>query len=205
MWANYAASDLLTWLQSAETAKERWAQLGITQDTRPGWLLLDAACGSGVGSFILAQADPNTRVVAFDLPKVLAIASQVAENMGVREQVSFHPGNLLTDEFPDEQFDVVLFGAILYYFKPEEVIAVLRRAHHALKSDGLVVIRSLIADEERCQNEMALVLALELLHDAPHGEVYTFSEYKDFLETAGFADVSQRGEQLVSAKKYAVK
>ena len=33
---------------------------------------------------------------------------------------------------------------------------------------------------------MALVLAIELLHDAPHGEVYTFSEYKAFLETAGF-------------------
>jgi ubiquinone/menaquinone biosynthesis C-methylase UbiE len=205
MWASYAAVDLLTWSQSAATAHERWTQLGITEDTRPGWLVLDAACGSGVGSFVLAQADPNTRVIAFDFPKVLDIASQVAENMGVREQVNFHPGNLLTDEFPDEQFDVVLFGAILYYFKPEDVIAVLRRAHHALKSDGLVVIRSLIADEERCQNEMALVLALELLHDAPHGEVYTFSEYKDFLETAGFTDVSQLGEHLISAKKFAVK
>jgi C-methyltransferase len=201
MWANYAAADLLTWSQSAETTRERWTQLGITKDTRQGWLVLDAACGSGVGSFVLAQTDPNTRVIAFDFPKVLAIASQVAEKMGVREQASFHPGNLLTDEFPAEQFDVILFGAILYYFKPDDVIAILRKAHHALKSDGLVVIRSLIADEERCKNEMALVLALELLHDASHGEVYTLSEYKAFLENVGFTDVSQRGEFLISAKK----
>jgi hypothetical protein len=48
---------------------------------------------------------------------------------------------------------------------------------------------------------MALVLALELLHDAPSGEVHTFSEYKAFLETAGFADVSQCGDFLISAKK----
>lgn len=205
MWASYAAADLLTWPQRAVTAHERWTQLGITKDTKPGWLVLDAACGSGVGSFVLAQADSSTRVIAFDFAKVLAVASQVAEMMGVREQVSFHPGNLLTDELPDAQFDVVLLGAILYYFKPEDVIALLRRLYHALKSDGLVVIRSLIADEDRCQNEMALVLALELLHDAPHGEVYTFSEYRDFLETAGFTDVNQRGESLISAKKYTLK
>jgi ubiquinone/menaquinone biosynthesis C-methylase UbiE len=201
MWANYAAADLLTWSQSAVTAHERWTQLGITQDTSAGWLVLDAACGSGVGSFVLAQADPNTRVIALDFAKVMAITSQVAEMMGVHEQVSYHPGNLLTDEFPDEPFDVVLFGAILYYFKPEDVIAVLQKALNALKSDGLVVIRSLIADEERCQNEMALVLALEFLHDTPDGEVYTFSEYKGFLETVGFTDVTQWGDFLISAKK----
>ena len=96
---------------------------------------------------------------------------------------------------------MVLFGAILYYFGPEDVTTALRKAHRALKSGGLVVIRSLIADEGRCQNEMALVLALELLHDAPCGEVYTFSEYKAFLESAGFADVAQCGDFLISAKK----
>jgi len=201
LWANWAAPALLTWPRSAETARERWTQLGITEDTRPGWLVLDVACGSGVGSFVLAQADPTTRVFALDFPKVLAIAFQVAEMMGIREQVNFCPGNLLLDEFPDEQFDVVLFGAILYYFKSDDVTAILRKAYHALKSDGLVVIRSLIADEERCQNEKALLVALEIFHDAPHGEVYTFSEYKGILETEGFTDVTQRGEFLISAKK----
>jgi hypothetical protein len=49
---------------------------------------------------------------------------------------------------------------------------------------------------------MALLLAIEFLHDAPHGEVYTFSEYKAFLETVGFTDVTQWGESLISAKKY---
>ena len=203
LWANGAAPALLTWPQRAETARERWTQLGITEDTRPGWQVLDVACGSGIGSFVLAQADPNTRVFALDLPKVLVIASQVAEMMGIREQVSLCPRNLQTDDFPDEQFDVVLFGAILYFFSPDDVTAALRKAYHALKSDGLVVIRSFIADEERCQDELALVMGLEILHNAPHGEVYTFSEYRNFLETAGFTDVTQRGEFLISAKKYA--
>ena len=202
MWANYAAADLLTWPQSVVTAQERWTQLGITKDTRPGWLVLDVACGSGVESFVLAQADPHTRVVALDFPKVLSIATQVAEMMGIREQVSFLPGNLHAVEVPVEQFDAVLFGAILYYFNSEDVTAALRKTYHALKPGGLVVIRGVIADEERCQNEMALLGAIELLHDAPDGEVYAFSEYKAFLETVGFTDVTQYGDFLISAKKY---
>ena len=167
MWANFTASDLLTWPQQAEMARDRWTQLGITKETRPGLHILDAACGSGVGSFVLAQADPTAHVTALDFPKVLAIAAEIAERMGIREQVTFRSGNLLTVEFPTEQFDVILFGAILYYFNSDEVNAVLRKAYHALKPDGLVVIRSLIADEERCQAEIALLLAVELLHDAP--------------------------------------
>jgi len=203
LWTGNTASDLLTWPQRAKTARERWTQVGITAGTRQGLRVLDVACGSGVGSFVLAQADPTTHVTALDLPKVLAIAAQVAETMGIREQVTFLPGNLLEVEFPAEQFDIVLFGAILYYFSPDNVTAVFRKAHHALKSGGLVVIRSITADEERCQDEMASLLALELLHDAPNGEVYTCSEYKTFLDASGFTDVTQHSNYLISGKKCA--
>ena len=179
--ADLTASDLVTWPRRAETARERWAQLGISAEIRRGLRILDAACGCGVDSFVLAQADPSARVTALDLPKVLAIAAQVAAHMGVREQVTFCPGNLLEVDLPAGEFDVVLFGAILYYFSPDNVTAVLRKAWHALVPGGLVVIRTIIADEERCQDEMALLMAVELLHDAAQGKVYTFSEYNAFL------------------------
>jgi 2-polyprenyl-3-methyl-5-hydroxy-6-metoxy-1,4-benzoquinol methylase len=201
LWADLTASDLVTWPRRVETARERWAQLGISAETRRGLRILDAACGSGVDSFVLAQADPAARVTALDLPKVLAIAAQVAEDMGVREQVTFCPGDLLEADLPDGEFDIVLFGAILYYFGPDKVTAVLRKARHVLAPDGLVVIRSIIADQDRCQDETALLMAVELLHDAAEGDVYTSSEYKAFLDAAGLADVTQHGNRLISARK----
>jgi len=149
LWANLTGSELLAWPHGAETARERWAQLGITGETRRGLHILDVACGSGVGSFALAQMDPTARVTALDLPKVLAVAAQVAEQMGVRDQVTFCPGDLRTAEFPAGQFDVALFGSILYYFNRDTVMAVLRKAHQTLKGGGIVVIRTFIADEER--------------------------------------------------------
>lgn len=200
-WSSYTASDLLTWPLRAKIARERWTQVGITAETRQGLHILDVACGSGVGSFVLAQDDITTHVTALDLPKVLAIADQVAEKMGIREQVTFLAGNLLEVEFPTEQFDLALFGAILYYFSPDDVTTVFRKAYQALKPDGLVVIRSIIADEERCQDETALLMAVELLHDSINGEVYTLSEYKIFLAASGFVDVTRHSDNLISAIK----
>lgn len=201
LWANLTGSELLTWPQGAVTARERWAQLGITGETRRGLHILDVACGSGVGSFALAQMDPTARVTALDLPKVLAVAAQVAEQMGVRDQVAFCPGDMRTAEFPAAQFDVVLFGAILYYFSPDNVTAILRKVHQALKHGGIVVIRTFIAAEERCQDEMALLMAIELVHDAADSEVYTFAEYKAFLDASGFMDATQHSNRLISAKR----
>ena len=201
VWAGLTAAELASWPLRVETARERWALLGITPQTRPGLRVLDVGCGYGVGSFVLAQADPTARITAFDLPKVLAVAAQIADQMGIRDQVTFCPGNLLTSEFPAEQFGIVLFGAILYYFSPASVTDLLRKAHRALAPGGRVVIRTIMADEERCQDEMAVWIAVELLHDAPDGDVYTFSQYKVFLEASGFTEVTQQSNRLISATK----
>jgi len=201
LWVNYAASQILSWPTLAETARERWAQVGITPESRPGLHVLDAACGVGITGFALAQADPTGRVTAFDLPKVLEVAARVADQMGVRQQVTLYRGSLVAGDFPPGPFDVVIFGAILYYFRPERVVAVLRKALGALTPAGQVVIRTWMADEERCRDENALLLAVEFLHDAPEGEMYTYSEYKTFLEAAGFGDVERRSDYLISATR----
>jgi hypothetical protein len=49
---------------------------------------------------------------------------------------------------------------------------------------------------------MALLMAVDLLHDAAQGEVYTFSEYKAFLDASGFTDVTQHSNRLISGRKH---
>lgn len=201
LWAQYSAPDILTWPQTAETAREMWGTLGISKETKPGVHILDVACGHGVKSLVLAQADPDARVTGLDFEKVLEVTARVAEAMGVAKQVTFRSGDILTADFGAEQFDIVLFGTILYYFNHKQVEEILQRAHKALKPGGLVVIDSRIADEERCEAEMALMIAFELFIIAPESAVYTFSEYKGFLEEAGFTNVAQQSDRLISAKK----
>jgi len=201
LWAQDLANALLNWPQRAEKAWGIWETLGISSETKPGLHILDAACGHGVKSFVLAQDDPDASVTALDFPKVLELAAEVAEGMGVAKQLTFLPGDVLTADFGTGQFDIIFFGAILYFFNPEQVRGILQRAHKALKPGGLVVINETIADEERCQNEVALMVAFQLFIFAPQSKVYTFSEYKDLLEKEGFTNVTQHSELLISAVK----
>ena len=200
-WASFTAQDLIIWPRIAEKARESWKTMGVDRETRPGLRILDVASGSGAKSFVLAQDDSDAHVTALDLPQVLEVSAQIAEAMGVAQQVSFLPGNMMTTQLPSNQFDIVRFGAILYYFNPDQVKVVLHKAYEALRPNGLVVIGTLIADEERCRSEMALLGAVELFNVAPHSQVYSFSEYKGFLEATGFSEVSCHTETMISAIK----
>jgi SAM-dependent methyltransferase len=201
VWAGLAAVELATWQQDADIARRRWAEVGVGRQSFPGARLLDLACGSGLDGFVLAQDDYSVHVTAVDFAQVLAVAVQLASLMGVRQQVSVRQGDLLTIDLPRASFDLARLGAVLYYFDRRQVRAVLEKALAALKPDGLLVISSLMADEERCQSEMALLLAVEFLHDAPRGEVYTYTEYKGFLEAAGFIGVTRHTDYLASARR----
>lgn len=201
VWAGLAAVELATWRQDADTARRRWAEVGAGRQSFPGAHLLDLACGSGLDGFVLAQDDYAVHVTCVDFAQVLAVAVQLANLMGVRQQVALRHGDLLTVDLPPASFDVARLGAILYYFDPRQVRTVLEKAYLALRPDGLLVISSLMADEERCESEMALLLAVEFLHNAPRGEVYTFSEYKAFLQAAGFVAITRHSDYLASARK----
>jgi len=201
LWVSYVAPYLVLWPDLAEVARTRWDAVGVNAESITSAHILDVACGSGVKSFVLAQADPAVRVTVIDSPKVLEVTARIAEAMGVAAQVTYLSGDVLTIDLGTEQFDIVLLGNILHYFPPSEMQAILRKAHQALKPRGLVAIDDGVADEERCQAEHVLLAAVEMVNSAPYAEFHTFSEYKEFLESVGFTQVTLHGERPVSARK----
>ena len=175
--------------------------MGIDRQTWPGLSILDVASGSGTKSYVLAQDDPKLHVTVLDRPQVLEVSAQIADAMGVTEQVSYLPRDLMTTQLPSNQFDMIFFGAILYYFNPDQVKIVLQKAYNALRPNGMVVIGTLVTDEERYRSEKALLLAVELFNVAPYSNVYSFTEYKGFLEATGFSEVHCHTETKISAIK----
>ncbi len=201
LWVSYVAPYLILWPGLAEVARRRWEAVGVNVHTWAGAHVLDIACGSGVKSFVLAQADPTVRVKAVDTPKVLAVTAQIAEAMGIATQVDYQSGDVLTMDMGSEQFDIVLLGNILHYFPPDQMQALLRKARRALKPGGLVVIDDGVLDEERCQAEDVLLSAVEMVNSAPYAEFHTFSEYKELLESVGLTQVRLHGDRPVGARK----
>ena len=201
LWVSYAAPYLLLWPELAEIVRRRWAAAGLTGETLSGAHVLDVACGGGVKSFVLARADSTVRVLAVDSPKVLAVTAQIAQAMGVAAQVSYESGDVLHMDLGSEQYDIVLLGNILHFFPASQIQGMLGKIHQALRVGGLIVVDDGVLDEERCQAEQVLLSAVFLVNSAPYGQFYTFSEYRKFLEQAGFRQVMLHGERPVTARK----
>ena len=201
LWVSYAAKCLPLWPELAETMRSRWEAAGVTGQTIPGAQVLDVACGAGVKSFMLAQADPTVRVMAVDTPKVLAVTAQIAEAMGVAAQVSYQASDVTRMELGSTQFDLALLGNILHFFHTDQVQDILRKVHRSLRFGGLVVIDDGFLDEERGPAEQVLMSAVELVNTAPHAAFYTFSQYQEWLVGVGFTRVMLHGYRPVSARK----
>lgn len=201
LWVSYVAPYLILWPELAEVARKRWEAVGVRAESMPSAQILDIACGSGVKSFVLAQANPAVRVTVLDSPKVLEVTSRIAEAMGTGVQVTYRSGDVLEIDLGIDQFDIVLLGNILHYFPSDQMQAILRKTSRALKPGGLVVIDDGVLDEERYQAEDVLLAAVEMINSAPYAEFHTFSEYKDALESVGFTQVALHGTRPVSARK----
>lgn len=201
LWASYTAQFLMRWPELAEIVRKRWDAAGVAAQAVSDAHVLDVACGSGVKSFVLAQTDLTVHVMAVDTPKVLAVTARVAEAMGVGDQVSYQSGDVLHMDLGREQFDIVLLGNILRFFSASHIQGILRKVHQALRFGGLIVVDDDVLDEERRQAEEVLLTAVFLLNSAPHGEFYTFSEYREILEQVGFTQVTLHGERPVTARK----
>ncbi len=90
--------------------------------------ILDAGCGSGSMSRLLAKHYPGASVTGFDLNTdyvAYARARAAAEGLG---NVVFEPGDLQAKPFDDASFDAVWSQFVLYFLpRPEDAVRELRR------------------------------------------------------------------------------
>jgi len=199
LWVSYAAPARLQWPDLAPRVREQWTAAGITPSAFPGARILDLGCGAGYKSFSFLQADPSAHVIALDRPKVLDVAKDIAEAMGVLHQVTFASSDV-ADALFDQTFDIVLFGSLLHYYDDATATDLLRKARRSLRSAGIVVINARIVDEER-SDSLALLSAIDVNNCAPFAQHRTFGEYRHLLASAGFEEVSQPTPFMIFGRK----
>ncbi|MEM7054941.1 MAG: class I SAM-dependent methyltransferase [Pseudomonadota bacterium] len=94
--------------------------------------VLDAACGEGYGSHLLAQYAAQVDGVDIDTSAVEHANSRYA-----RDGLSFHQASALELTFPDHYFDcVVSFETLEHLIEHDELLTEFRRV---LKPDGFLV------------------------------------------------------------------
>ena len=163
--------------------------LGIDTKMQPGVKVLDLACGSGVYGYALLQRDAKATVTDIDWQNVLKVAHKVAHDMGVAGRVTYKPGDILSIDYGEDEFDIAIASNILQAFDPETNKTILSKICKALKPGGTLVINDLVPDEERCKARGALIFAVYMLVVSAGGDAYTFSEFERWSKDTGFENV----------------
>jgi len=199
-WARAHAPKQVMLERSIEESDSMWRLLGIR--ARDGLHVLDVACGYGISSLALARLHPCTRITLIDWLPVLEVAGKIAQDLGVRNQVTLLPGDARFVDFGQNEFDVAFLGHIAHYFGAIDAVNLLKRVHTSLLPGGSIVLNEVIADEERSKRENPLLSAVWLFCVTPDGDIYTLSELEGFLKQAGFVNITQVGNIRGESEEY---
>jgi cyclopropane fatty-acyl-phospholipid synthase-like methyltransferase len=87
---------------------------------------------------------------------------------------------------------VVLATNFLHHFDKPTCHKLLRKIHESLQPGGTVVILEFIPNEDRVTPAVPASFSLMMLATTPTGEAYTYSEYQQLLQEAGFRKIELR-------------
>ena len=109
--------------------------LKILDGNRKG-LLLDVGCSHGAFDFELARR--GYTVVGIDINKESIDVGDKIKNSLKGKNVRFHHMDILSNDFPDKKFDVIIMFEALEHVKEDG--RVMEEFHRILKDDGTVIL-----------------------------------------------------------------
>lgn len=147
--------------------------------------VLDVAAGHGIFGITIAQKYPNSHVTALDWPNVLAVASENAKRAGVSDRHSLLAGSAFEVDWGGP-YDIVLLTNFLHHFDLPTCEQIARKACQALKPGGRALTLEFIPDEDRIHPPATASFAMTMLATTALGDAYTFAEYQQIFQRAGF-------------------
>jgi 2-polyprenyl-3-methyl-5-hydroxy-6-metoxy-1,4-benzoquinol methylase len=153
-------------------------------DIKPGDKVLDAACGSGVLTNMMAENyDAAVTGIDFSEPAIAFCKYQYKN-----DRLTFIKTDLKERTFSEATFDKIVMLEILEHLMPEDALEILKNQLYYLKPGGKLVMST--------PNKNSLWPAIEFLldtlrltpkmKDEQHVKLYTSSSLKQTLQTAGF-------------------
>ena len=149
---------------------------------------MDVGGGSGAVSIALCRAHPHLEAVVVDQPPVVAKAAVHVEAAGLADRITTWPANMFEDPLPDG-CDTAVIANVLHDFSPDRAREILGRVWAALPKGGRVVILEIVPDEERRSPPLAVAFAVAMIVNTAGGDAHTASQYRQWLEEAGFTGV----------------
>ena len=152
--------------------------------------LLDLGGGSGAMSIGAVLANPGLVATVLDRPRVCTVARSYISKAGLSGSIDTVEADLFADEFPRRP-DVHLYSNVFHNCSESECRRLLQKSFASLPPSGMVVIADFILDDSRTSPTFAAVFNFLALAAMQEGECHTHTEYRTWLENAGFVDVNR--------------
>ena len=125
-----------------------------------------------MGGLAVAQQSPEARISGLDLPAVLEVFTERAEQKGLSPRTATLPGDMHAREIQAAHYDLVIIANVLRLELPERAASLLQRASQALKPGGRLIVVDALAggtpEQERARAIYAMHLALRSKDSAVH-------------------------------------
>ncbi|MCG6908677.1 MAG: acetylserotonin O-methyltransferase [Deltaproteobacteria bacterium] len=151
--------------------------------------LIDIGGGSGAYTQAFLRACPEMRATLFDLPRVIEIAQAHARRAGMLDRITMVAGDFYQDDLPAGH-DIALLSAIIHQNSLDQNLSLYRKAYHALKPGGRIVVRDHVMSEDRTDPPDGALFAVNMLAGTTGGRTYAFQEISAGLVEAGFERVN---------------
>ena len=171
-------------------AKERAPLVVKSLGTAGVRRILDLGGGSGAYSIAFAKASPDVQCEILDLPEVVPITAEYVRQAGVLSQVSLRRGDMLQDDF-GSGYDIIMLNAICHMFSEQQNRGIFRRARESLAPNGRLVVQDFILNPDKTGPQHAALFSLNMLVSTEAGASYSEAEYTQWMQAAGFTEVSR--------------
>lgn len=102
--------------------------------------MLDIGGGHGTYAVAFCRRHPQLTATILDLPQAVETAAPILAEEKMGERVVHRPGNALTEDFGQEQWDLIFVAHLIHHFDRAANEALVRRAADALRPNGVVAI-----------------------------------------------------------------
>jgi len=165
------------------------AELVPLDSNRPA-KILDISASHGMYGVAFARKNANARFVALDWAPVLEVARENARAAGVEDRFSTIAGSAFDVDL-GRDYDAVLIPNFLHHFDVPTCVRFLKKVHDALRAGGCVAVVEFVPNADRITPPEVASFSLVMLATTPAGDAYTFAEFKEMLQQAGFKSPEQ--------------
>lgn len=166
--------------------------------------IADVGGGTGGMAIALTHTFPDMRVTVIDLPAMIPVARPYVENAPAKQRIELVGADVVHSPVPG-RYDAAVMRAFTQVLSREENQKVLRHTYDALESGGRLYIIARVLDDSRTTPADTALFNLLFLNIYHEGQAYTESEYRTWVEAAGFTDfsrhVQKRGDSIIVATR----